>query len=122
MAGRKKRPPETSERLSFGPSLPLPDVPLSSSALGSKGALELEAADLGRIEAEAESLDDYEDPPGPVLVDPPRRINVIVEAVRDGFEVSRLRDGGTTVACVFYSKDELRELIGRATTALELSG
>jgi hypothetical protein len=47
---------------------------------------------------------------------------VIVEVIGDGrYEVSRLRDNGTTVACVMWTRDELEELISRVRAALEMS-
>ncbi len=72
------------------------------------------------------SFDDYDDTglidgtPRLRLVDPPREApTVIVEAVGDGFEVSRLRDNGSTVACVMWTRKELEELARRITAALE---
>ena len=69
-----------------------------------------------------DELDDYhEDATRLRLVDPPAPMpTVIVEAVGREFEVSRLRDNGTTVACVMWTRDELKELIRRATAALEV--
>ncbi len=81
------------------------------------------AADL-----DLESFDDYDDAetvegvPRLHLVDPPREApTVIVEAVGDVFEVSRLRDNGTTVACVMWTRKELEELQRRITAALEMN-
>ncbi len=75
-----------------------------------------------------ESFDDYDDSakhddvPRLRLVDPPAPIpRVIVELVGEVFEVSRLRDNGTTVACVMWTRDELLELVRRAQSALEMS-
>ena len=75
-----------------------------------------------------ESFDDYDDAetidgvPRLHLVDPPRDApTVIVEAVGDVFEVSRLRDNGTTVACVMWTRTELDELQRRIVAALEMS-
>ncbi len=69
-----------------------------------------------------DELDDYsEDATRLHLVDPPPPMpSVIVEAVGRGFEVSRLRDNGSTVACVMWTRDELKELIRRASAALEV--
>ena len=56
------------------------------------------------------------------MVDPPRESpRVIVECVGESFEVSRLRDNGSTVACVMWTRDELIELRGRIDSALEMS-
>ena len=81
------------------------------------------AADL-----DLESFDDYDDSqhiegvPRLHLVDPlPDAPRVIVEAVGDTFEVSRLRDNGTTVACVMWTRSELEELQRRIVAALEMS-
>lgn len=81
------------------------------------------AADL-----DLESFDDYDDAahvdgvPKLRLLDPPRDApSVIVEAVGEGFEVSRLRDNGTTVACVMWTRTELEELKRRIVAALEMS-
>lgn len=81
------------------------------------------AADL-----DLESFDDYDDGavvdsvPRLHLVDPPAPSpRVIVEAVGEVFEVSRLRDNGTTVACVMWTRSELEELQRRITAALEMS-
>ncbi len=68
-----------------------------------------------------ESLDDYDDGPHLHLVDPPRPApTIIVEAVGENFEVSRLRDNGSTVACVMYTLPELKELRARIDAALEM--
>jgi hypothetical protein len=73
-----------------------------------------------------DSFDDYddqathEDVPRLRLADPPREVSIIVEAVGDGFEVCRLRDNGTTVASVMYTRKELEELAGRISAALEV--
>ncbi len=69
-----------------------------------------------------DELDDYpEDATRLRLVDPPSPMpTVIVEAVGKVFEVSRLRDNGGTVACVMWTRDELKELIRRASAALEV--
>ncbi len=48
--------------------------------------------------------------------------SVIVEAVGDRFEVSRLRDNGSTVACVVWTKSELEELRIRIDAALSMVG
>ena len=74
-----------------------------------------------------DELDDYDDGaviddvPRLRLLDPPRDApTVIVEMVGDMFEVSRLRDNGTTVACVMWTRKELEELQRRITAALEM--
>jgi hypothetical protein len=70
----------------------------------------------------AMDLDDYDDERHLHLVDPlPPAPNVIVEAVGGGFEVSRLRDNGSTVACVMWTRTELLELIARAQAALKVT-
>lgn len=93
--------------------------PLSA---GSPLASHHPAADL-----DLESFDDYddsakhEDVPRLRLVDPPAPSpRVIVEAVGEVFEVSRLRDNGTTVACVMWTRSELEELQRRIIAALEM--
>lgn len=46
--------------------------------------------------------------------------DVIVEKVDDSvFEISLLREHGTTVAAVFYTREQLELLIKRAKAALE---
>lgn len=69
-----------------------------------------------------DELDDYsEDATRLRLVDPPSPMpKVIVEAVGKHFEVSRLRDNGTTVACVSWTREEILELAGRIKAALEV--
>jgi hypothetical protein len=73
-----------------------------------------------------DDFDDYDDAamhddvPRLRLVDPPREVSIIVEAVGEGFEVCRLRDNGTTCAAVMYTRKELEELIARAQSALEM--
>ncbi len=96
------------------------DSPEPLSA-GSPLASHHDAADL-----DLESFDDYDDAatvgevPRLRLLDPPRDApTVIVEAVGDVFEVSRLRDNGTTVACVMWTRKELEELQRRIVAALE---
>ncbi len=106
MASRKKKGPDPNQ-IGFvipeatSPSVPFVEVPT--------------AFDL-------DELDDYpHDETRLRLVDPPAPMpTVIVEAVGKVFEVSRLRDNGTTVACVMWTRDELKELIRRATAALEI--
>lgn len=148
MASRKREPSLPQSNLSFrGPSLspspaaipqpihPPPRHPPSVSVTDLRTA-----TDLGRVsEASAlaaitpvvapneagtfvlEELDDYDDAPKLHLVDPPRQVSVIVECLSaDRFEVSRLRDNGTTVAAVMYSRKELIELVNRAQAALEM--
>lgn len=69
-----------------------------------------------------DDLDDYpEDATRLRLVDPPAPMpTVIVESVGKNFEVSRLRDNGTTVACVMWTRKELEELRRRIDAALEI--
>ncbi len=74
-----------------------------------------------------DSFDDYDDSetidnvPRLRLVDPPKDApRVIVEVTEYGYEVSRLRHNGTTVACVSWTRSELEELIMRAKSALEM--
>lgn len=58
------------------------------------------------------------------VVPPPAPLpesEVIVEQLADGrFEVSLLRDHGTTCAAVFYTRSQLEQLIARAQAALEI--
>lgn len=83
------------------------------------------AADLGPVE-DPESFDDYDDSenignvPRLRLVDPDRKVGVLVEALASGFWVSRLRNDGTTVASVHWTREELSELVSRAQAALEM--
>lgn len=77
---------------------------------------------------ELDELDDYDDGamhddvPRLRLADPPRDApRVIVESVGSMFEVSRLRDNGTTVACVMWTRGELEELQRRIAAALEIA-
>lgn len=119
------RAPEPSRGL----SLPLPahdplpgHLDSASSESTSTVVMASAAADL-----DLESFDDYDDGavvdsvPRLHLVDPPAPSpRVIVEAVGEVFEVSRLRDGGTTVACVMWTRSELEELQRRITAALEM--
>jgi hypothetical protein len=71
-------------------------------------------------------LDDVPAPEKPRLrvVPPPAPVpesEVIVEQTSDGrFEVSLLRNHGTTVAAVFYTRAQLEQLIARAGAALEV--
>lgn len=114
---RKPRPPSPQLGLSL-PATPLATAPpVASSA---------PPADLGRADVDVDDFDDYDDHSGDAprlrLVDPPGPVpRVIVEALDDGrYEVSRLRDNGTTVASVMWTRDELAELIERARAALEM--
>ena len=70
-----------------------------------------------------ETFDDYaEDATHLRLVDPPAPfVGVIVEAVGRVFHVSRLRDNGSTVATVVWTRSELEELLRRGYAALEMS-
>lgn len=79
------------------------------------------------VVVDIESFDDYDDTDEVdgvsrlYLVDAPRKApTVIVEAVGAAFEVSRLRDGGTTVASVMWTREELKELVARIRAALEM--
>ena len=112
------RAPEPSRGLG------LPPVLLDRPAPGVGTLVRSEAA----ADLDLESFDDYDDGavvdsvPRLHLVDPPAPSpRVIVEAVGEVFEVSRLRDGGTTVACVMWTRSELEELQRRITAALEMS-
>lgn len=79
--------------------------------------LALGEADSGPVH----DLDDYDDGPHLHLVDPPRPApTIIVESVGENFEVSRLRDNGSTVACVMWTRAELEELRRRIDAALEM--
>ncbi len=77
---------------------------------------------LGEPALDLDELDDYDETEHVLrLADPPHPSpSVIVELVGDRFEVSRLRDNGTTVANVNWTRAELKELIMRAESALEL--
>ncbi len=99
----------------------MPDRLPGPGALGGKIPDTLASADL-----DLDSFDDYDDyetiddVPRLRLVDPPKDApRVIVEATEYGYQVSRLRDNGTTVACVSWTRSELQELIMRAKSALE---
>lgn len=74
------------------------------------------------VPVDLESFDDYtEDATRLRLVDPSAPMpRVIVEAVGKSFHVSRLRDNGTTVATVVWSREELQELLRRGYAALEM--
>ncbi len=121
----RKNKPESAQ---MGLGLPGPSLPTS---VGIGHALDLVAEEPRTIVESAgldlESFDDY-DETKPVdsvplirLVDPPLPFpRVIVECVGDIFEVSRLRDDGTTVACVMWTREELQELQRRISAALEM--
>ncbi len=106
MASRKKGP--DPNQIGFAlpevapPPVPLPEVPTS---------------------VDLDTFDDYaEDATHLRLVDPPAPMpTVIVEAVGKSFHVSRLRDNGSTVATVIWSRKELEELLRRGYAALEMS-
>lgn len=129
MASRKRNPDSNQAGLSFaGLGLPSPESRVAGQvtqeyvSAGTPLRPEIETADLG-----LDDLDDYDDHtevegvPRLRLADPPREApTVIVEAVGDSFEVSRLRDNGTTVACVTWTRKELEELARRITAALEM--
>lgn len=105
MASRKRAPDPNQIGMTLPVAMP-PPVPL----------VEVEVA------YDLDELDDYhEDATRLRLVDPPAPMpRVIVEAVGKCFEVSRLRDNGTTVACVIWSRDELSELVKRVEAALKM--
>lgn len=67
-----------------------------------------------------EELDHYEDPAA--IPDPDHKVVVLVECVGEGYEVSRLRDNGSTSACVSWTRAELVELVSRAQAALAMGG
>lgn len=106
MASRKKVPnPNQTGFTIVDPTpspVPLPEVP---------------------TKVDLETFDDYpEDATRLRLVDPPAPMpRVIVEAVGKKFHVSRLRDNGTTVATVVWTRDELEELLKRGYAALEMT-
>ncbi len=121
MASRKRK---DAGQLGLGlPSLPSsPDLLVSASVATVPAQV---TADLGQY-FNVEDLDDYddaafvEDVPRLRLLDPPREVSVIVEAVGESFEVSRLREGGTTVATVTWTRKEIEELAMRIRAALEV--
>ncbi len=113
--GRVKPTPRTESLLAKLDAMPAENMDLKK-AVRAKLLAEPPHVDV------ALDLDDYDDGPHLHLVDPPPPApNVIVEAVGEGFEVSRLRDNGTTVACVRWTKPELLELIARAQAALKVT-
>ena len=112
MASRKKK---NAGQAGFDLSLPpsetqhLPSVPATS-------AVDL---DRGVIEAELAAFDDYAEPEE--SIDPASVARVVVESVgADCFEVAKFGWRGMAVARVVWTRDELRELIGRAQAALEV--
>lgn len=115
--------------MQLGLSLPSsPSAALQSSTPGN-AASDAHDEDRTAADLDLEAFDDYDEQaaiegvPRLRLVDPPAPMpRVIVEVIgEDIYEVSRLRDNGTTVACVRWTKDELTELIGRVRAALEVS-
>ncbi len=116
MASRKKK----AESLSLGLSLPTPSISEATS-LPDVAAV----ADSDRA-VDLETFDDYDDAvqvegvPRLRLVDPPREERVIVESIGGEFEVSRIR-GTSCFARVMWTREELVELVSRATAALETS-
>lgn len=119
---RKPKPPSRGLSLPSHESSVPGQTTMGHVSAGSPLRPEIEAAVL-----DLETFDDYDDAasvdgvPRLRLVDPPSKMpNVIVEAVGDVFEVSRLRDNGSTVACVMWTRTELEELIRRAQAALEM--
>lgn len=125
MASRKRK---ESPQLGFNLPTSLAVPPTASSA--SVDSSQAEAAPIEIVDLE--EYDDYDDHSGDApklrLVDPPAPMpRVIVELVGSGpkgdtFEVSRLRSNGNTVASVMWTRDELQELIERASAALKLEG
>lgn len=137
MASRKRKPDSPQIGLSFaGPSLPTPPAPMLQQSTcvtpsSDSHRPDRESADFGSnptepLNVDLDSFDDYDeqkthdDVPRIRLADPPHEVSVIVEAIGDRFEVSRLRNNGTTVACVFYTRKELEELVSHAQAALEI--
>lgn len=143
MASRKAKPP--SPQLGLGLSLPSSDEttetpppkvedggrlsPSPSPASVHQWTTPDSAASVPPVadSLDLDSFDDYDDSaiinetPRLRLVDPPAPIpSIIVEVVGDRYEVSRLRDNGTTVACVMYTRAELEELARRIQAALEM--
>lgn len=126
---RKPRPPSPQLGLSL-PATPLVAAPPATSSVSPADLDRTTSEDRARRDTFAgESLDDFDDyddhsgdAPRLRLVDPPSPVpRVVVEALDDGrYEVSRLRDNGTTVASVTWTRDELAELIERARAALEM--
>jgi hypothetical protein len=112
----------------LGLSLPSATSPIDLLPQDRTDAI-VSTADLGQADlVDVEAFDDYDESieidgaPRLRLVDPPREApTVIVEAVGNHFEVSRLRERGTTVATVTWTRKELEELIGRAQAALEMT-
>ena len=115
MAYRKRDDHIPQIHLSFrGPSLspspaaipqPIPSPPMYPPPVSVTDLRTARDVDL-------EVLDDYDDAPKLHLADPPRQVSIIVECLSgDRFEVSRLRDSGTTVAAVMYTRKELIELV-----------
>jgi hypothetical protein len=139
----RKKPPSPQSTLFAAPLLapkPNPDSGLdlpSAQAVAPLSPREatpsIPTADPGLDSGDLDELDDYDDTcPGcidaagaePVprlrLLDPPRTVSVIVEATESGFAVSRLRHNGTTSATVMWTREELKEFVGRAQAALEV--
>ncbi len=118
---------------SRGPSLPPRSIAPSlvdSTKVGDgandganvSGESTLVASTLLAADLDLESFDDYDDATRLRLLDPPREVpTVIVEAVGEMYEVSRLRDNGTSSCCVMYSRKELEELKLRIEAALEMA-
>ena len=105
MASEKKRPDPNQIGFDISdpmpPSVPFVEVPTS---------------------VDLDTFDDYsEDATRIDLADPPAPMpTVIVEVVGRSFHVSRLRDNGTTVATVVWTRSELEELLRRGYAALEM--
>jgi hypothetical protein len=116
-------PPSTSLGASHAPES---TADLDFGSGGSMvSSVALEAGETEQLDLD--SFDDYDDTaivddvPRIRLADPPRDApTVIVESVGDHYEVSRLRDNGSTVACVMWTRTELEELRRRIDAALEI--
>jgi hypothetical protein len=136
MASKKKQAP--SAQLGLGALMstqPPASAPMNPNHLPEGAAVDMRAPvpsppatpPTTPSDVDLESFDDYDDAasvngiPRLRLVDPPRDApTVIVEAVGDKFEVCRLRDNGTTSACVIWTRKELEELQRRIAAALEM--
>ncbi len=124
---RKAKPPSPQLGLTLGPSRG-PSLPIQASSGVVPAVLAPEPKPFNEsADLDLDSFDDYDDSETVDnvarlrLADPPKAApRVIVEATEYGYEVSRLRHNGTTVACVSWTRSELEELIMRATSALEI--
>lgn len=132
MATRKRKAESQQIGLGLGPSLPVSasitsTVHLNPSQMPEVGARETERLGPTLTAEDLDELDDYDDDamhddvPRIRLADPPRASpRVIVEMVGESFEVSRLRNSGTTVASVTWTRSEIEELQLRIAAALEM--